>query len=219
MENLKEFAENLGLYYKPDPECIFDCKKAPTYRYFYSSNKNEENQKRIIFIMLNPSKTGLDGQKDDQTVQNCTKIAKKEGYGRIKVLNLFPLINGSRGKAIQKINNLSQEDFAKISNLNSQIINKIMGEITPYGTTVVFAWGKDGDNEKFKDIRNEILKIISEKSIPVWEIKVNDIEKVNDTNYFRHPSNSVWNHLGTIENATLKPMDKAREKQIFGVKT
>jgi len=43
----------------------------------------------VVFVMLNPSTA--DGQVDDPTVRRCVAFARDWGYGRLDVVNLFPL--------------------------------------------------------------------------------------------------------------------------------
>lgn len=40
-----------------------------------------------VFVMLNPSTA--DGDKDDPTIRRCVQFAKREGYDRMEVVNLF----------------------------------------------------------------------------------------------------------------------------------
>lgn len=43
--------------------------------------------KSCVFIMLNPSTA--DGEEDDPTIRRCVGFAKREGYERLVVVNLF----------------------------------------------------------------------------------------------------------------------------------
>ena len=44
-------------------------------------------QLSILFVMLNPSVASAD--KDDPTIRRCVHFAKREGYDRMDVVNLF----------------------------------------------------------------------------------------------------------------------------------
>jgi len=49
----------------------------------------DESLPSVAFVMLNPSTA--DGQVDDPTVRRCVAFARDWGYGRLDVVNLFPL--------------------------------------------------------------------------------------------------------------------------------
>lgn len=67
--------------------CNFsDCKK---YRYTLSASWNR-SLPEVLFIGLNPSLANE--FKLDPTVNKCVRLAKKWGYGKVELINLFGLI-------------------------------------------------------------------------------------------------------------------------------
>lgn len=48
-----------------------------------------EEPKSCLFVMLNPSTA--DGEQDDPTIRRCVGFAKRLGYDRLEVVNLFAL--------------------------------------------------------------------------------------------------------------------------------
>ena len=62
--------------------------KDEVYRYTLERTWNDE-QERVLFIMLNPSKANANT--GDQTITRCIKFADNWGYGGIVVGNLFAL--------------------------------------------------------------------------------------------------------------------------------
>lgn len=47
----------------------------------------EDDSRRVVFVMLNPSIAGA--HEDDQTIRKCVGFAKRTGFGRLSVVNLF----------------------------------------------------------------------------------------------------------------------------------
>ena len=49
--------------------------------------EGQENKGLVVFVMLNPSTA--DAEKDDPTIGRCRALARRWGYGQLKVVNLF----------------------------------------------------------------------------------------------------------------------------------
>lgn len=58
-------------------------------RYRYSLTRSWAVSPHMIFVMLNPSTA--DADIDDPTIRRCNGFAQREGFGGIKVINLFAL--------------------------------------------------------------------------------------------------------------------------------
>lgn len=57
------------------------------YRYSLGRNWDINNNKKIVFVMLNPSTADDDG--DDPTTKRCINFAKSWGFGSLEIVNLF----------------------------------------------------------------------------------------------------------------------------------
>ena len=74
------------LHYETSKSAIIsDCKR---YRYLLTRTWDAEGPV-LVYVMLNPSRA--DAAINDPTVLKCIAIAKSNGYGGIRVLNLFAL--------------------------------------------------------------------------------------------------------------------------------
>lgn len=58
-----------------------------TFRYILVRHWDESNCRRLVFVMLNPSKA--DAQLDDTTVRKCIGFAQRLGFGGIEIINLY----------------------------------------------------------------------------------------------------------------------------------
>lgn len=56
------------------------------YRYYLERTVVQDNDKRLLFIMLNPSTA--DGFKDDATIRRCKMFTRVLGFGLLSVVNL-----------------------------------------------------------------------------------------------------------------------------------
>ncbi len=104
------------------------------YRYLLRRQVGE-SQKRVLFIMLNPSKA--DETRNDATIRRCIGFAQDWGFGILEVVNLFALMS-TYPKALLKADDPvgSDNDAAVRAALES-------------ADTVVLAWGNHGlDHEK-----------------------------------------------------------------------
>lgn len=60
-------------------------------RYRYRLERTWKDGPAITFVMLNPSIA--DATKNDPTVERCVRRAKRDGYGTLRVVNLFALVS------------------------------------------------------------------------------------------------------------------------------
>ena len=97
------------------------------------------NKKPLVFIMLNPSKA--DAYEDDNTILKIVKIAKYNGYGGIRVYNLF---------ALRATNPKKLETHTDPFGRNAEWLSDI-----PLGVNIVFAWGA---NKNAQHIASEVIE-------------------------------------------------------------
>lgn len=84
----------------------------------------------VNFIMLNPSDSGkMDPLHNDGTVANCEKLARKWGYTKLIVTNLFALIDSTPE------NLLTHHDSVGLHN------NKHLVKVARHASLRVAAWG------------------------------------------------------------------------------
>jgi hypothetical protein len=97
--------------------------------------------------MLNPSKANeVEG---DQTVKRCISFAKEWGYGLLKVVNLFSLIE-TDSKKLKDINRHELVD---------EKTNKFIQDCINDSDKIIVAWGDDGVKiwpERIKDVMSWI---------------------------------------------------------------
>lgn len=88
----------------------------------------------MVFIMLNPSTA--DGEYDDATIRRCVSFAKREGYDRMEVLNLFAY----RTKSPKELMNLHGSVNPEGPD-NQDYFDQVVFES---GNRIVCAWGAHG---------------------------------------------------------------------------
>lgn len=91
----------------------------------------------LVYIMLNPSTA--DANVDDPTIRKCVHYAVREGYGGIRVVNLFDL----RATNPYKILKHEQPN----SDVNDFILEKVIKSYP----TIICAWGANADHPKIKE--------------------------------------------------------------------
>lgn len=110
--------------------------------YRYTLNRSwHENGKRACFIMLNPSTA--DAEKDDPTIRRCISFARREGFGRLIVVNLFAY------RATNPKELLTAED--PIGNPEN---DHWIARSAALSTLTICAWGAFGNfTDRYKDVR------------------------------------------------------------------
>lgn len=95
------------------------------------------------FLMLNPSTA--DETEDDQTIRRCVDYAKRWGYGRLEVVNLFAY-RASKPEELRTV-----ED--PIGSKNDDVLR----EVCDPGTFVVAAWG---GFDEYRDRAIEVAEML-----------------------------------------------------------
>lgn len=88
-----------------------------------------------LFVMLNPSTATAD--KDDPTIRRCVQFAKREGYDRMDVCNLF----AHRATDPREILRMLDKD-EPYGPRNQATIERAVGD----AGVIVCAWGTHGDH-------------------------------------------------------------------------
>lgn len=160
------------------------------HRYFARYNLSL-NDKSIVFILYNPSYANPD--ENDDTIQNCIKLAEDSGYGIVEIINLFSL-RATNPKDLK-------ESLKETNTVNKEFIISYLRQISnDENKDVVLAWGLGKEKDSYcKNLIEEIETVLKNKQ--TFIIGVNQ-EVANEFNH--HPSSQVWNGLGGFANlATL----------------
>jgi hypothetical protein len=108
-------------------------------RYFLWRKWNEVGR-TCSFIMLNPSYA--DAEKDDQTIRKCISYAKRWGYGRLGVVNVYPHIS---------------TDPKKLDRTLGRTVNKAFLERTCGASDrIICAWGQHAHPDDVKDVQRAL---------------------------------------------------------------
>lgn len=100
-----------------------------TYRYSLTRIW-DENGKRLVFIMLNPSKA--DERSNDPTVERCQRRAEALGFGAFRVVNLFAWRDTEPRRLRRAKAPIGPENDA------------VLHEAAQWGDVVLAAWGVHG---------------------------------------------------------------------------
>lgn len=114
---------------------LSECK---AYRYLLWRKWDGSPDDSLSFIMLNPSKA--DALEDDPTILRCMAFAKREGFGGIRVVNLFAY-RSTDPAALRRVSDPIGPDND----------NFIKTQITP-GRTIVAAWGAVSFQERIRQV-------------------------------------------------------------------
>lgn len=158
------------------------------HRYFARYNLSS-NDKTIVFILYNPSYANPD--ENDDTINNCIKLAENSDYGIVEIINLFSLRTPNPSKLSLKNTNSVNKEF---------IISYLRQISNDENKDIVLAWGLGKEKDSYcKNLIEEIETVLKNKQ--TFIIGVNQ-KVANEFNH--HPNSQVWNGLGGFENlATL----------------
>lgn len=111
----------------------------------------KDTLKSCLFIMLNPSTA--DEQEDDATIRKCVKFAKRWGYDRLEVANLFAF-RTKDPKELKSVNAM----IDPIGKDNERLIK----HLSSYADKIVLAWGANGNH---LDQNKKVLRWLSETNL------------------------------------------------------
>jgi hypothetical protein len=92
----------------------------------------------VIYIMLNPSIA--DADHDDPTLRRCIGFARDQGFGGLKIVNLFAWRSPN-------VDSLWDEAKDVIGPENDRILHETLDAAANNNTRVVAAWGANGDHK------------------------------------------------------------------------
>lgn len=164
--------------YEPHIKSLNKCQYK--HRYYYYEQFDEKNNKEVIFVMFNPSSACPD--KDDPTIKNCRKLAKKQ-YGSMEIINILSERN-PKVKDIQNIDNTTNYNFIKELLAQRKSVD------------VIIAWGY-GKEKEYKLQIEMVEKLLSNNKKYKITVKATALKKIK--NYDRHPAPTAWSIFGGFE--------------------
>lgn len=122
---------------RPDSGRLSECRN---YRYLLTREFGGDST--CLFVMLNPS--SADAEKNDPTIRRCIGFARREGFGRLEVVNLYGFRSASPATL------LSAKD--PVGPDNDPVIQDALGR----ADAVILAWGNHAEKPRTTTIRNLI---------------------------------------------------------------
>lgn len=107
------------------------------YRYSLIREWDESNQKRVVFVLLNPSTA--DDVEEDQTTKVCIEFAKRWGYGSLQIVNLFAY-RATNPADLKKV-----KDYNKMVGEHNYMF---LQNALKRADKIVVAWGEHGKIQK-----------------------------------------------------------------------
>ena len=118
-----------------------------THRYFLKCTW-DSNKPMVTFILLNPSIASE--SICDPTVDKCIHFAKRDGYGKVAIVNLFSRISTNPNELLEAVDRTGDK--------NVKHVNNFIG----IAERVVAAWGEEG---AWFHMNHKILTLLKGKSI------------------------------------------------------
>ena len=122
-------------------------------RYRYTLTREFDGDSTCLFIMLNPS--SADAVQDDPTIRRCIRFAKREGFGRLEVVNLYAFRSKSPSALFADLDPVGPD--------NTGEIRKALGR----ADVVIVAWGNNARNNANADRTGEVMALIERSVKPV----------------------------------------------------
>ena len=122
-------------------------------RYRYTLTREFDGDSTCLFIMLNPS--SADAVQDDPTIRRCIGFAKREGFGRLEVVNLYAFRSKSPSALFADLDPVGPD--------NTGEIRKALGR----ADVVIVAWGNNARNNANADRTGEVMALIERSVKPV----------------------------------------------------
>ena len=130
------------------------------YRYILSRKITKQSDSTLLVCMLNPSTA--DDEVDDPTIASVCRLARKNGFSRILVLNLFAL------RATKPQDMWTHE--APIGPDNWDTWRKVLGELDPTKDIVALAWGRSQKGSHKKRFTEALIQ--ASHQLKKWDGKI-----------------------------------------------
>jgi len=104
-------------------------------KYRYELRRQWSEDRALDIIMLNPSTA--DADVDDPTIRRCIGFAKREGFGGIRVMNLFAYRASSPADMLE-------QGWAAVGAGNDALLQEMLREAARAKSPVLAAWGAHG---------------------------------------------------------------------------
>lgn len=113
--------------------------------------KADDEPRTLLAIGFNPSKA--DENTDDATITRLSKLAKREGYTRLAMVNLFTY----------RATNADRLHHTKtLRELNGPEANRILEEELSQATSVLVCWGVNGNSKRYNNRIQEVFRLIGD---------------------------------------------------------
>lgn len=130
-----------------DSALFSDC---GNYRYLLTREFGGDST--CVFVMLNPSTA--DANHDDPTIRRCVSFAKREGFGRLEIVNLFGFRATEPSDLFAAADPIGEENDA------------VMAATLSRADQIVVAWGNHGE---FVDGRIAVVqKLLAQSGASVF---------------------------------------------------
>ena len=120
-------------------------------RYRYVLTREFGGNSTCLFIMLNPSTA--DADRDDPTIRRCIGFAKREGFGRLEVVNLYAFRSTSPSTLFTAPDPVGPDNNCEI------------WEALERADMVIAAWGNNASGDA--DQVGEVMALIERSGRPV----------------------------------------------------
>lgn len=97
---------------------------------------------KLTMVMLNPSTA--DAREDDPTIRRCVAFAKRDGWGGLRVLNLYAL-RATDPAALKRHRD-------PVGPHNNAHLREVFKDFAQEGRSIVAAWGVNADPDRVREV-------------------------------------------------------------------
>ena len=155
--------------------------------------EGQENKGLVVFVMLNPSTA--DAEKDDPTIGRCRALARRWGYGQLKVVNLFAY----RSPKPKELAAAKQTGKDIVGQENDDTLRSA----TKDANLVVCAWGQSVSLIGGGQARSQQVRRLIEKPHNLG------VTRKDGQDYPLHPNSSLVPKCAKPQLWDLRPLDSS----------